>query len=58
MLVFSRKKNEAFHIGDDVTVMVLEIRGDKVRLGIKAPASMEVWLAIQKEKRAEGESNE
>lgn len=53
MLVLSRKKNEAIRINDDVTVMVVEIRGDKVRLGIEAPTStpvhrQEVYNDIQK----------
>jgi carbon storage regulator len=37
MHVFTRKKNEAIVIGHDITVVVVEIRGDKVRLGIEAP---------------------
>ena len=37
MLVLSRKKDEKIIIGDNITVMVIEIRGDKVRLGIEAP---------------------
>ena len=37
MLVISRKKNEGLVINDDITVTVIEIRGDKVRLGIEAP---------------------
>jgi carbon storage regulator len=37
LLVLSRKKNEIVNIGDDISVMIVEIRGDKVRLGIEAP---------------------
>ena len=37
MLVLSRKKNESIVINDDITVVVVEIRGDKVRLGVEAP---------------------
>ena len=37
MLVLSRKKNESIVINDDITIVVVEIRGDKVRLGINAP---------------------
>jgi carbon storage regulator len=39
MLVLCRKRNEAICIGADVKVHVVEVRGDKVRLGITAPAS-------------------
>ena len=42
MLVLSRKKNESIVIGDDVFIVVVEIRGDKVRLGIDAPKSVTV----------------
>ena len=42
MLVLSRKKNEQIKIGDAVTVCVLEIRGDKVRIGIDAPDHIRV----------------
>jgi carbon storage regulator len=37
MLVLSRKRNERVHIGNNVYVTVIEIRGDKVRLGFEAP---------------------
>lgn len=42
MLVLSRKKNETICINDDITVTVVEIRGDKCRLGIVAPKEVEV----------------
>lgn len=42
MLVLSRRVGESIVIGDDVTVTVLEVRGDVVRLGIKAPRSVSV----------------
>lgn len=42
MLVLYRKKNESIVINDDITIMVLEIRGDKVRLGIEAPKEVPV----------------
>lgn len=42
MLVLSRKKNETINIGDDITIVVVEIRGDKVRLGIEAPKEVPV----------------
>lgn len=42
MLVLSRKKNESIVINNDVTITVVEIRGDKVRLGIVAPKDVTV----------------
>ena len=42
MLVLSRKKNESIVINNDITVTVVEIRGDKVRLGIVAPKDVAV----------------
>lgn len=55
MLVLSRKKSEAIVISDTIEIVVVEIRGDKVRLGINAPSEVpvhrkEVWAAIQREK--------
>ena len=57
MLVLSRKKNESIIISDNITVTVIEIRGDKVRLGIEAPKHVtvhrrEVYEAIQNQARA------
>ena len=51
MLVLSRKKNESIVVDDAIVITVLEIRGDKVRLGIEAPKSVpihrsEVYAAI------------
>lgn len=59
MLVLSRLRNEAIQIGDDIVIRVVEIRGNKVRIGIEAPADtpinrMEVYHAI-KHKRERGE---
>ncbi len=56
MLVLSRKKNESIIINDHITVTVVEIRGDKVRLGIDAPKDVsvhrrEVYEAIQNQSR-------
>lgn len=42
MLVLSRKKNETIVINDVIRITVVEIRGDKVRLGIEAPRNIEV----------------
>ena len=58
MLVLSRKKDEKIIIGDSITIMVVEVRGDKVRLGIDAPKEVtvhrsEVYDAIQREKESE-----
>lgn len=55
MLVLSRKKDERILIGDDIEILVVEIRGDKVRLGIEAPKHIpvnrqEVHEAIQRER--------
>lgn len=53
MLVLSRKKNESIIINDDIVVMVVEIRRDRVRLGIEAPKEVavhrrEVYEAIKR----------
>jgi carbon storage regulator len=53
MLVLTRKKNESIVINDNITVVVVEIRGDKVRLGVEAPKDVpvhrrEVYDAIQR----------
>ena len=53
MLVLSRKKNESIIINNDITIVIVEIRGDKVRLGVEAPKRIsvhrkEVYDAIQK----------
>ncbi|MHC4292085.1 MAG: carbon storage regulator CsrA [Planctomycetota bacterium] len=58
MLVLSRQKDESIMIGDDVEITIVDVRGDKVRLGINAPRSIavhrkEIYLAIQKEKEEE-----
>ena len=60
MLVLSRKKNESIVINNDITVVVVEIRGDKVRLGVEAPKEVpvhrrEVYDAI---KRTESQPRE
>jgi carbon storage regulator len=56
MLVLSRQRDESIMIGDNVVVTIVDIRGDKVRLGIEAPGEIpvhrqEVYEAIQREKR-------
>lgn len=57
MLVLSRQIDETVMIGNDIEVKIVDIRGDKVWLGIKAPKSVavhrkEVWEAIKKENAA------
>jgi len=42
MLILSRKKNEVIMIGDNIKIVVVETRGDKVRLGIEAPLDVSV----------------
>ena len=54
MLVLSRQRDESIIIGDNVVVTVVDVRGDKVRLGIEAPREIpvhrrEVYEAIQRE---------
>ena len=56
MLVLSRQRDESIIIGDNVVVTVVDVRGDKVRLGIQAPREIpvhrrEVYEAIQRENR-------
>lgn len=58
MLVLSRQRDETIMIGDDVQVTVVDIRGDKVRLGITAPPHVavhrkEVYDAIMRESKVE-----
>jgi carbon storage regulator len=42
MLVLSRKRGEAITIGDDITITVLAVQGDRVKIGITAPAEVPV----------------
>jgi carbon storage regulator len=54
MLVLARKVNESIMIGDDIEVVIIDIKGDQVKLGIKAPKSVavhrkEIYDEIQKE---------
>lgn len=58
MLVLSRKKNESIVVNNDITIVVVEIRGDKVRLGVEAPREVpvhrrEVYDAIQRSQRTD-----
>lgn len=59
MLVLSRKKNESIVINNDITIVVVEIRGDKVRLGVEAPKEVpvhrrEVYDAIKRNAAVQG----
>jgi len=63
MLVLSRQRDESIMIGDDVEITIVDVRGDKVRLGITAPKQIsvhrrEIYDAIQREKAAEKSSAE
>ncbi len=54
MLVLSRYKDQSIYIGDDVVITVVDVRGDRVRIGIDAPPTVavhrqEIYEAIQKE---------
>ncbi len=62
MLVLSRQRDETIMIGDDIEITVVDIRGDKVRLGINAPTSIavhrkEVYEAIKAENRRASQIN-
>jgi carbon storage regulator len=60
MLILSRRIGETMRIGDDIEVVVLGVRGNQVRLGVKAPKDIsvhrqEIYERIQKEKQAGGD---
>ncbi len=55
MLVLSRKKEESIMVGDDIKLTIIEIRGDKVRIGIEAPRDVtvhrkEIYEIVKREK--------
>ncbi|MDR2741802.1 MAG: carbon storage regulator CsrA [Treponema sp.] len=61
MLILSRKINEKIMIGDDISVSIIEIRGDQVRLGVTAPKNVkvfrqEIFDAVKAENKAAAES--
>ena len=63
MLVLSRKKNESIVINDDITIVVVDIRGDKVRLGIECPKEMpvhrrEVFDAVRRDEELQRRQEE
>jgi len=62
MLVLSRKKNESIVISDNIKIVVVEIRGDKVRLGVEAPKEIpvhrrEVYEAILRSQEPAANAN-
>ena len=62
MLVLSRQRDETIVIGDDIEVTIVDIRGDKVRLGINAPKSIpvhrkEVWEKMKRDNEAAAAKN-
>ncbi|GHU24674.1 carbon storage regulator [Spirochaetia bacterium] len=61
MLILSRKANEKIMIGDDISLVIVEVRGDQVRIGVEAPKIVkvyrqEVYDAIKAENEAAAES--
>jgi len=63
MLVLSRHRDETIMIGDDIELTVVDIRGDKVRIGVKAPSNVpvhrkEVYDAIRLENEGAAEFNQ
>ena len=62
MLVLSRQRDESIIIGDNIVITIVDIRGDKVRLGINAPKEIpvhreEVYQAIQRERAAQQQAD-
>ena len=61
MLILARKKDESIIIDDNIEISIVEIKGDQVKIGIKAPRSVkifrhEVYLAIQEANKAAAKS--
>jgi len=60
MLILTRRQGETLMIGDDVTVTVLSVKGNQVRIGVEAPKHVpvhrkEIWDRIQREKEENDE---
>lgn len=61
MLILTRRVGEALIVGDDVTVTILGVKGNQVRLGVNAPKDVsvhreEIYQRIQQEKMMQGQS--
>ena len=59
MLILTRRVGETLMIGDDVTITVLRVKGDEVRIGINAPKAVpvhreEIYERIKREQQADG----
>jgi len=62
MLVLSRQLDESIMIGDDIKITIVDIRGDKIRIGIEAPSNVavhreEVYKAIQAENQESSQTS-
>ena len=63
MLALARKVNESIMIGNDIEITVLEIKGDQIKLGVKAPKSVpiyrkELYVQIQEENKQAGSAED
>ena len=61
MLIITRRAGQKVMLGDDITVHVMEIVGNSVRLGVEAPKSLpvyreEIWAAVKEENQASAEA--
>jgi carbon storage regulator len=62
MLILTRKHNESIMVGDNIEIVVLEIKGDQIKLGVQAPKNVkvhrgEVYKEIQDENKQAANSN-
>lgn len=57
MLVLSRKKTQRICFGDSIVVTIVDIGGDRVKVGIEAPKDVEIWRDEIAEKKATGQSS-